>query len=136
MKYLRTKFLHRLFSASLSVGAVCAVFAGTLSAATIEVNDGSSLQAAINGATGGDTIIVNEGTYDSILLFDRNFTEDQPLIIKSGTGTPTITRTTSSGKAVYLDNISYVVLDGLKIVGGVWGYMEIMLITLLLRIAR
>ncbi|HEY3418050.1 MAG TPA: hypothetical protein VGM23_14320, partial [Armatimonadota bacterium] len=39
------------------------VLCGALSASTITVNNGQSLQAAINSASDGDTIVVNPGTY-------------------------------------------------------------------------
>jgi len=59
-----------------TVGAVAVfalgwIFAGTASAKTITVKDGGNLQAAIDGAAAGDTIVVKKGTYAPVALTGR-----------------------------------------------------------------
>ena len=42
--------------------------------ATIIVNPGGSIQAAVNGAASGDTILVNPGTYTEQVTINKNLT--------------------------------------------------------------
>ncbi|MBD3239242.1 MAG: hypothetical protein GF331_01550, partial [Chitinivibrionales bacterium] len=92
------------------VSALCVT---TAPAKTITVN-GGSLQTAIDGAHGGDTIVVNGGTYGAISIVGRSFSSSAPLIIKKGTGTPIIEVTRiSGGRPIFIQNSSYIAFDGL-----------------------
>ncbi|KQC04559.1 MAG: hypothetical protein APR53_10340 [Methanoculleus sp. SDB] len=55
-------------------------------AATVTVNPGDSIQAAIDGASAGDTIVVNSGTYSEYFTVDKTLT-------MSGSGWPVIDET-------------------------------------------
>jgi len=101
------------------------LYSGTpLFAAEIEVNPGDNLQNVINNAQGGDIIVVNGGSYaGTIHVQNRSFTQANPLIIKSGNGTPHITGTGAynSGTTFRITNCSYLVLDGFKISNSLYG---------------
>lgn len=72
----------QMFRNAITASALGLLFGATSSfAATIIVNSGESIQTAINGASNGDTILVNPGTYTGSL--DTN---DKTLIIKSSGG--------------------------------------------------
>lgn len=95
-----------------------------LSATDIIVNPGDNLQSAINNAQGGDILIINSGNYaGTIHIQNRSFTESNPLIIKSGNGTPHITGSAShnGGTTFRITNCSYIALDGLKLSNSLYG---------------
>ncbi|NYT05093.1 MAG: DUF1565 domain-containing protein, partial [Methanomicrobiales archaeon] len=74
--------MYRIFSIFLSVLFLsCGV-----QAATITVNPGDSIQAAIDAATAGDTIAVNSGTYNEYITVGKALT-------MSGSGWPVIDET-------------------------------------------
>ena len=59
------------------------------SPAEIHVYPGESIQAAINAAAPGDTIIIHEGTYNEKLVVDKSLTiegVDKEQVILNGTG--------------------------------------------------
>jgi len=92
-------------------------YSATSYAATITVSAGDSLADKINGASGGDTVLVGSGTYGAFQITDRNFPEAQPLIIRAAPGTKPVVQ----GTDWYLAPItrsSYIVLDGLTFDGG------------------
>jgi len=90
--------------------------------ATIQVNPGDNLQSVINNAGGGDVVVINGGTYGVISIKNRIFSTNAPLIIKAGSQVPTIKNSSiSGGPPVDFENTAYVVLDGLKMEGGIWG---------------
>lgn len=100
------------------------LFLTCLSASDIILNPGDNFQSAVNSAQGGDVIIVNGGNYSgTIHIQNRTFTEANPLIIKSGNGTPHITGSGSysSGTTFRITNSSYIVLDGLKLSNSLYG---------------
>lgn len=91
-------------------------------ATEITVSDGENLQEIINNANGGDVIIINGGTYGPLNISNKRFTLEAPLIIKGGNAIPVIENPSiSSGRSIQLNNVSYIVFDSLKIVGGMWG---------------
>ncbi|MFA5263535.1 MAG: right-handed parallel beta-helix repeat-containing protein [Opitutaceae bacterium] len=84
-------------------------------AAIINVVNGDNLQAKIDAAAGGDTLLLGSGVYGGFKFSDRHFTQDKPLIIKAAPNATPVIRG-ASYKQAYLAHISkssYVVLDGL-----------------------
>ncbi len=102
---------------------ICVFISFLAFAGEIYVNPGDNLQNAVDNASGGDVIIINGGTYGPLSITNRRFSESAPLIIKKGIATPTIKNNSiSSGRAIYLSNVSYIAFDGLKLEGGMWGF--------------
>jgi hypothetical protein len=85
-------------------------------AATIVVNSGDNLSSAVSGAGGGDTVLVNDGTYGGFEITDRTFSEAQPLIIKAAPGAAPLLQT-GNWYLAPITNSSYIVLDGLVMDG-------------------
>lgn len=56
----------------LLIAVVSMAFVGSASAATYYVNPGDSIQAAINGAADGDTIILNDGDYTENVVVNKS----------------------------------------------------------------
>jgi len=85
-------------------------------AATITVSNGDNPADKINGATGGDIVLVGAGTYGSFQITGRTFTEAQPLIIKAA---PAAKPVIQSGDwyLAPISSSSYIVLDGLTFDG-------------------
>ena len=94
-------------------------FCGAVSAATVYVSPGGSIQAAIDGAAAGDTIIVKDGIYT------ENVNVYKALTIKSENGySGCVVEAADANQAVF-----YVQTDGVKIQGitiqgatDLWGY--------------
>jgi hypothetical protein len=85
-------------------------------AATIAVGPGDDLQAKIDGAAGGDVLLLATGTYRGVRLAHRHFTVDRPLIIKAAPGArPLILGTNYGGYLGHLSDCSYIVFDGLTL---------------------
>ncbi|MFA5263534.1 MAG: right-handed parallel beta-helix repeat-containing protein [Opitutaceae bacterium] len=85
-------------------------------AAVINVVNGDDLQAKIDGATGGDVLLLGTGTYSGIQIDHRHFTEAKPLIIKAAPGAKPIISGSDNRYGGYLAKISdssYIVFDGL-----------------------
>lgn len=85
---------------------------GIGAAANIIVHNGESIQAAVNNATAGDTIIVEPGTYSDSATIDT-----QDLIIKSKSGNPDDTILTGSFKIGEINNNVGTVFDGFTFQG-------------------
>ena len=74
-------------------------FIGSISAATITVNPGHSIQSAINSANDGDTVVVNEGTYYENVEVNKEITltaNGNVNIVAMNNQDPVITVTTSN----------------------------------------
>ena len=99
--------------AAISMG-LCA----TAGAATITVSKGDDLQAAVDAAADGDTIVVRKGLYGPIALEGR-----ADLTIK-GKGKPVIDASTASN-GVFLNNCQRIEVSGLVVrdsqVSGIYG---------------
>ena len=93
------------------------ICSATSYAATIIVSNGDNLANKINGAAGGDTVLVNNGTYGAFQISNRNFTEALPLIIKAAPGARPLIQSSDWYQAP-ITSSSYIVLDGLTFDGG------------------
>jgi hypothetical protein len=76
----------------------------------------SSLQSAANAALPGDTVLVFSGTYSGFRV-DRSGTASAPITFKSSgsAGSVVISSASSTGDGIYLNNVSYVVVDGFSV---------------------
>ena len=77
-----------------------------------------TLQAAINAATAGDTLVLADGTYtvssgDQVVSIDKDIT-----IRAANSGQAVLDAEDTSGRRVMRINSGTVVLEGLKITGG------------------
>ncbi|AGA80398.1 Ig-like domain-containing protein [Echinicola vietnamensis] len=103
---------------------LCMAFVGaqTAKAGVIQVNPGDDVAAIIQNANGGDELVFSPGTYSKVLIQNRQFTENAPLIIKSdGTGEVIFETVTNTGTAFKIINSSYIVLQGVFVRGGLNG---------------
>jgi hypothetical protein len=100
--------------AALAVLALLLVPSAMTRARPVPVAATDNLQAKIDGAAGGDVLLLGSGTYGGFRIHDRHFTADQPLIIRAAPGArPLILGHNYDGYLAHLTNSSYVVLDGL-----------------------
>ena len=88
-------------------------FAAPVTAATITINPGNPIQAVVNNATSGDTIILNPGTY-----FQSNIPISKTITIRAntsygGTAANTIIDGTKSGFPIFAVSSGSVTLDSL-----------------------
>ncbi|MBD3393412.1 MAG: hypothetical protein GF418_14875 [Chitinivibrionales bacterium] len=92
-------------------------------AATIVVRPGDNLDAAAESAQGGDVVSVEPGTYGPVSITNRKHSESSyVLITKSGTGTVTVKAPAiTTGAALFMEECSYFVFDGIRFEGGMWG---------------
>ncbi|AWW32863.1 hypothetical protein DN752_23480 [Echinicola strongylocentroti] len=100
---------------------LCVVLGHTqvVMASVIQVNPGDDVATIIQNANGGDDLVFSPGTYDKVLIENRQFTENAPLVIKSdGTGEVVFETVTNTGTAFKIANSSYVVVQGVFIKGG------------------
>jgi parallel beta-helix repeat protein len=67
------KTIRLLVAAACAVTGALATTAGTAQAATIVVNPGQSIQAAVDSANPGDTILVRPGTYRQQVVIQKDF---------------------------------------------------------------
>lgn len=88
------------------------------------INPGDDFNSIINKASGGDVIEFNPGIYQgSISLIGKNFSESNPLIIKSAKGpnTVSIVKGDYKGSALSIKNSSYIMVNGIRFNGGLRG---------------
>ncbi len=80
----------------------------------IPVAETDDLQAVIDGAAGGDVLLLGTGTYRGFKIRGRHFTADLPLVIKAAPGArPLIRGRDYDGYLAHITDSSYLVLDGL-----------------------
>lgn len=78
------------------------------------VSTSAQLQAALNSATAGTTIILANGTYTNSSAFtvtNKNGTSGSPITIKAANPGQAII---SGGAALHISNSSYIIVEGLK----------------------
>jgi len=94
----------------------------TTQAGVVVVNPGEDLNSIMNNSKGGDTILVKPGIYTQVILSDKNFSEQKPLIIRAG-GSEVLIKgeTVSKGSALEIINCSYIIIEGLTFTNAMWG---------------
>lgn len=87
------------------------------------VNDGDDLNALLNRATGGDTVLVNPGVYYKISISGKNFSAQKPLVLRGVDYKTAIVKgdTIRNGSSLEIDNCSYIIIDGLTFTNSMWG---------------
>jgi len=95
----------------------------TAEAGKVVVKPGSDLNAVINDSKGGDTIIINPGTYPHFILSGKKCTEKNPLIIRAIVPASVVISgsTVSNGCALEIISCSYVVIEDLTFTNSMWG---------------
>jgi nitrous oxidase accessory protein NosD len=98
---------------------------------TVQVTDGKIVVAVpgddmnfiVNGAPGGDTVLIKAGTYGSVSLTEKRCTEKAPLVIRQMDSEKVIISgsTVSGGCALEIRNCSYVVVEGIAFTNALWG---------------
>ncbi|HUJ44191.1 MAG TPA: right-handed parallel beta-helix repeat-containing protein [Opitutaceae bacterium] len=78
--------------------------------------DGDNLQSKIDGAAGGDVLLLGPGTYRGFRIDHRHFTAVRPLIVKAAPGArPRILGRDYAGYLGKISDSSYLVFDGLTL---------------------
>lgn len=92
-------------------------------AGVVVVLPGEDLNSIINNTKGGDTILVKPGIYMQVILADKNFSEQKPLIVRAdGSGNVLIKgETVSKGSSLEIVNCSYIIIEGLTFTNSMWG---------------
>ncbi|MEW9669501.1 nitrous oxide reductase family maturation protein NosD [Ammoniphilus sp. 3BR4] len=94
--------------------------------ATFTVSPGDSIQAAVNAASPGDTIIVEAGTYNQQVIIDKSLTllgAQQGVDARTRTGADEsiVTFVAGGGNGIFIVNADNVVIDGFTIEGNTGG---------------
>lgn len=80
----------------------------------------SSIQAAVNAARPGDTVLVYDGTYQGFRVSSSGTSSSRITIMAQGSSA-LISQANSSGEGITISNASYVTIDGFSI-SGMSGY--------------
>lgn len=107
---------------AIAAGLAAFLMGGTALAGTIEVTDGNSIQAAINRASEGDTILVQPGTYAAFEVTKNNVTvksaqQGGAHVIARGDNQPAIGSYGQSGVSILGFRLTSHGGDGMKIGG-------------------
>ena len=110
---------HRVF---LSVLLTSTMIAGNAVAESISVSDGGSIQAAVNRAKPGDTIVVDSGTYAPFQITKNGITVKSAVpggahVVASGSNQPAVSAYGQSNIGVFDFRITSNRGDGVKITG-------------------
>lgn len=113
--------IYFLMTGLLVLGLALALMTTRASAATHTVNAGQSIQAAINAAGSGDTVVVNAGTYTEYLNITKPLTlvGNGTVIVqtKSSTNTATGHPTATGNKGVDIQNTQNVTIENITFDG-------------------
>jgi len=95
----------------------------TVQGRKIVVQPGNDLNAILNNTKGGDTVLVKPGTYKSVSLSDKKYSEDNPLVVKAFDTTAVYIsgNTISKGCSLEFFSCSYIVIEGLCFINSMWG---------------
>ena len=109
--------LRKTLRSSVSVCALtlALAFAQPAFAATIVVNPGDSIQAAVNAASAGDTIVISAGTYAEDVTVNKALTFQGANVGVSGSATRGAESTINGAFTIATSNIT---IDGLRFNGG------------------
>lgn len=90
---------------------------------SVVVNSGSDLNEILNGAKGGDTVLIRAGTYSGVRLSDKRCTEKAPLVIRPVDKDKVIISgdIVSEGCALEIRNCSYLIIEGITFNNAKWG---------------
>lgn len=106
------KFLSCFVLATITLMATTATYNTNVYASqTVTVKQGQSIQSAINSLNNGGTIIVESGTYNEFIKFNKSGTEQNPIVLKAQ-GEVIIDGQNKNGHLFDLNGQSYITIDG------------------------
>ena len=76
----------------------------------------SSIQAAVNAARPGDTVLVHDGNYRGFAVYSGG-TATRPVTIKAAGSGAVIDRPNGNGEGITLNNAHYVIIEGFTVTG-------------------
>jgi parallel beta-helix repeat protein len=76
----------------------------------------STIQAAVNSAQAGDTVLVMDGSYSGFSV-SRSGTASKRLVIRAANSAALISQPNSSGEGITISNASYVTIEGFTVTG-------------------
>ena len=81
-----------------------------------------TIQHAVDSVNNGDTILVNNGTYEEhVVISDILATEGSSITLRAiGTNVLIDVTDVGSGSGINIDNSTYIVVDGFRVTGGTW----------------
>lgn len=104
------------------IALICGNLFHTAQAKKILVSPANDLNEILNNSKGGDTVLFMPGTYESISISGKKYSEDKPLVIRSCELKVLISgNTVSKGCSMELINCSYIVIEGLTFINSMWG---------------
>jgi len=74
----------------------------------------STIQAAVNAAQPGDTVLVFDGSYQGCTI-SRSGTAGNPISLRANGTNAVINRDSSAGDGIYLNDVSNVMIEGFTI---------------------
>lgn len=100
-------------SAPLACGGTTVLCVDDTAGATQEY---STIQAAVNVARPGDTVLVYDGTYTGFSVAASG-TSSNPIVIKAQGNSALINQANSNGEGITINNASYVTIEGFTVTG-------------------
>ena len=87
----------------------------------VDVNPGPSqefttIQAAVNAAQTGDTVLVFDGTYAGFVV-SKSGTANSPITVKAAGNSAVINQASSAGEGIRVDDASFVTIEGFTLTG-------------------
>jgi parallel beta-helix repeat protein len=111
--------ISKVFLMILNLGIILQ----TTQAEIIVVYPDNDLNAIINSTKGGDTVLVKPGTYKCIILSNKKYSEENPIVVRAfDSKTVCISgNTISKGSSLEITSCSYIVIEGLIFLNSMWG---------------